>query len=53
MTVPLLADRDTFIVTIGNCATSVFAGFVVFSFLGYMSNELDIPVAEVAKTGRL
>ncbi|XP_064607886.1 sodium-dependent proline transporter-like [Liolophura sinensis] len=43
--------RDTFIVTIGNCATSVFAGFVVFSFLGYMSNELGIPVSEVAKSG--
>ena len=28
--------RDTFIVTLGNCFSSVFAGFAVFSFLGHL-----------------
>ena len=29
--------RDTLIVSIGNCFSSVFAGFGVFSFLGHMA----------------
>ena len=31
--------RDTFIVTLGNCFSSVFAGFAVFSFLGHLGNS--------------
>ena len=29
--------RDTLIVTLGNCFSSVFAGFGVFSFLGHLA----------------
>ena len=37
--------------SIGNCLTSVFAGFVIFSYLGSLSKELGVPVGDVAKSG--
>ena len=40
------------IVTIGNCLTSFFAGFVIFSILGFMAHERDVPVLEVVKSGK-
>uniref|UniRef100_A0A2R8Z993 Transporter n=1 Tax=Pan paniscus TaxID=9597 RepID=A0A2R8Z993_PANPA len=43
--------RDTFIVTLGNAITSILAGFAIFSVLGYMSQELGMPVDQVAKAG--
>ncbi|NXM08795.1 SC6A7 protein, partial [Tyrannus savana] len=43
--------RDTFIVTLGNAITSILAGFAIFSVLGYMSQELGVPVNQVAKAG--
>lgn len=45
--------RDTFIVTLGNAITSILAGFAIFSVLGYMSQELGVPVDQVAKAGEL
>lgn len=44
--------RDTFIVTIGNCLTSFLAGFVIFSFLGALSLKLNVPVSDVAGSGK-
>ncbi|VDK29152.1 unnamed protein product, partial [Gongylonema pulchrum] len=38
---------DAVLTSIINCATSFFAGFVIFSTLGYMSTLTNVPVSEV------
>jgi solute carrier family 6 amino acid transporter-like protein 5/7/9/14 len=44
--------RDTLIVTVGNCLTSVFAGFVIFSIIGNMAYKMNEPdISVVAKAG--
>ncbi|XP_060572915.1 sodium- and chloride-dependent GABA transporter 1-like [Ruditapes philippinarum] len=43
--------RDTFIITSINCGTSIYAGFAVFSVLGFMAHEQNVTVAEVATSG--
>ncbi|XP_004521781.1 sodium- and chloride-dependent glycine transporter 1 [Ceratitis capitata] len=45
------ARGDSFVIPIVNCATSIFAGFVVFSVLGFLSHQSGIPVATVATSG--
>jgi len=44
-------NNDAFIISLGNCGTSFFAGFVVFSTLGYLALLKTVPVAEVAVGG--
>ncbi|XP_067852720.1 sodium- and chloride-dependent neutral and basic amino acid transporter B(0+)-like [Heptranchias perlo] len=43
--------RDTIIVCVVNCATSLFAGFAIFSILGHVAHVQDKPVSEVAQSG--
>ena len=42
---------DTLVVCIGNSVTSVFAGFAIFSSLGFLAHELGVPVSEVVTSG--
>uniref|UniRef100_A0A8C6HRT0 Transporter n=1 Tax=Mus spicilegus TaxID=10103 RepID=A0A8C6HRT0_MUSSI len=43
--------RDSIALCFLNSATSFVAGFVVFSILGFMSQEQGIPISEVAESG--
>lgn len=42
---------DSIFVPLLNCGTSIFAGFVVFSVIGFMSHETGLPVSTVATGG--
>ncbi|KAK2188075.1 hypothetical protein NP493_144g01024 [Ridgeia piscesae] len=43
--------KDSLIVALINCATSIYAGFVIFCVLGFMAYEKGVSVAEVAAGG--
>lgn len=48
---PPASYRDSIIISITNCATSVYAGFVIFSILGFMASHLGVDVSKVADHG--
>jgi len=41
------------VVTLANYFTGIFAGFVVFSFLGFMAGTMNASVDEVVDSGKL
>lgn len=43
--------RDSIIIAFCNCSTSVFAGFVIFSFLGFMAKTQGTTVPELVTSG--
>ncbi|XP_075598860.1 sodium-dependent proline transporter-like isoform X1 [Balearica regulorum gibbericeps] len=43
--------RDTLIIAIGNCCTSFFTGFAIFSVLGHRAWRKQVPVDSVADIG--
>ncbi|XP_055936488.1 sodium- and chloride-dependent glycine transporter 1-like isoform X3 [Argiope bruennichi] len=43
--------KDSLIVSISNVLTSIFAGFVIFSVIGYLAHELNVEVGKVVDEG--
>ncbi|KAL5020081.1 hypothetical protein ScPMuIL_002973 [Solemya velum] len=43
--------KDAVLVSVLDCLTSIFAGLVIFSIVGYMAEELQEPIETVAREG--
>lgn len=46
------SPRDALIVSITNSFTSILAGFVIFSAIGYMAHTHNLPVENIATDGK-
>ena len=44
-------SNNAYIASLANCGTSFFAGFAVFSTLGYLAQSMGVGVPEVTKSG--
>ena len=43
--------RDSLIIPVINCGTSIYAGFAIFSVLGYLADAKGLEVQDVAEGG--
>ena len=46
-------DRDSLLVAILNCLTSLFAGFVIFAIVGFMAHDAGKEVDQVVTQGMI
>lgn len=44
--------RDCIVTTAVNSFTSFFSGFVIFTYLGFMSHKQGVPISAVATEGK-
>lgn len=44
--------RDCIVTTAVNCFTSFFSGFVIFTYLGFMSHKQGVHISTVATEGK-
>lgn len=44
--------RDTITVALINCGTSVYAGFAIFSMIGYLAFKTGVSVEDAATSGK-
>lgn len=49
----MIYSRDAVVISISNCFTSIFAGFVVFAFVGYLSHITGQRVDQVIQAGNI
>lgn len=47
----IIVSRSSIIIPLVNSGTSIWAGFVVFSVLGFAADRSGVPVGEVATAG--
>ena len=49
----IICCRDSIIVPIINCGTSIYGGFAIFSVLGFIATQKGVGVREVADEGAI